>query len=123
LPSPGALRCIACIETCKRCGGKLRVIASIEDPVVIERILGHLGRDEGPADPAPARQGKRGPHSSRASMAFSGEAFSAAILRIPTAVPRSFEHGRKVGFEVEERRVRAHGRKGTRHLIWIATKR
>ena len=29
----------------------------------------------------------------------------------------------KVGFEVEERRVRAHGKKGTRHLIWIATKR
>ena len=33
------------IETCKRCGGKLRVIASIEDPEVIERILDHLSRD------------------------------------------------------------------------------
>jgi len=33
------------IETCRRCGGKLRVIASIEDSAVIERILEHLGGD------------------------------------------------------------------------------
>jgi hypothetical protein len=31
------------IERCRRCGGKLRVIASIEDPALIERILRHLG--------------------------------------------------------------------------------
>jgi hypothetical protein len=30
------------IETCRRCGGKLKVIASIEDPALIERILAHL---------------------------------------------------------------------------------
>jgi hypothetical protein len=35
------------IERCRRCGGKLRVIASIEDPALIERILSHLG--ESPA--------------------------------------------------------------------------
>jgi hypothetical protein len=29
------------IETCRCCGGKLRVIASIEDPALIERILAH----------------------------------------------------------------------------------
>jgi hypothetical protein len=40
------------IETCRRCGGRLRVIASIEDPVVIERILEHLGRDAELVDPA-----------------------------------------------------------------------
>jgi hypothetical protein len=40
------------IEVCRRCGGRLRVIASIEDPEVIERILEHLGRDAGPVDPA-----------------------------------------------------------------------
>lgn len=33
------------METCRQCGGKLRVIASIEEPTVIERILEHLGRD------------------------------------------------------------------------------
>lgn len=31
------------IERCRRCGGQLRVIASIEDETVIERILDHLG--------------------------------------------------------------------------------
>ena len=40
------------IEVCRRCGGKLRVIASIEEPAVIVRILDHLGRDGEPPDPA-----------------------------------------------------------------------
>ena len=31
-------------ETCRRCGGRLRVIASIEEPSVIDRILAHPGR-------------------------------------------------------------------------------
>jgi hypothetical protein len=30
------------IQTCPACGGALRIIASIEDPVVIEKILAHL---------------------------------------------------------------------------------
>jgi hypothetical protein len=30
------------IEGCARCGGKLRIIASIEEPQVIARILAHL---------------------------------------------------------------------------------
>ncbi len=30
------------IEACPVCGGALRIIACIEDPAVIERILGHL---------------------------------------------------------------------------------
>jgi hypothetical protein len=29
------------IEQCVRCGGRLKVIASIEEPEVIERILAH----------------------------------------------------------------------------------
>jgi hypothetical protein len=39
------------IETCRPCGGRLRVIASIEQPALIERILGHLGRAAGAVDP------------------------------------------------------------------------
>jgi hypothetical protein len=31
------------IERCRRCGGKLKVIASIEEQPVIDRILEHLG--------------------------------------------------------------------------------
>jgi hypothetical protein len=45
------------IEVCRRCGGKLKVIASIEDPPVIERILEHLGGDSEPADPANPSRG------------------------------------------------------------------
>ena len=40
------------IATCRRCGGRLRVIASIEALPVIERILEHLGRDAEFIDPA-----------------------------------------------------------------------
>lgn len=45
------------IEVCRRCGGKLRVIASIEEPATIERVLEHLGGDGesvGPAHPSRA---------------------------------------------------------------------
>jgi hypothetical protein len=30
------------IETCRECGGSMKVIACIEDPVVIQKILNHL---------------------------------------------------------------------------------
>jgi hypothetical protein len=46
------------IETCWRCGGQLKVIASIEDPPVIERILAHLvGHTAEPVDPAHRSRG------------------------------------------------------------------
>ncbi|MDA7754476.1 transposase [Pseudomonadales bacterium] len=34
------------IEKCEKCGGKVRVIACIEDPAAIQKILMHLGLDE-----------------------------------------------------------------------------
>jgi hypothetical protein len=40
------------LDTCHHCGGRRRVIACIEQPAVIERILGHLGRAAGTVDPA-----------------------------------------------------------------------
>jgi hypothetical protein len=40
------------IEVCRRCGGKLPVIVSIEEPAVIDRILEHLGCDSESVDPA-----------------------------------------------------------------------
>jgi hypothetical protein len=46
---------------CRRCGGPLRLIAGIEDPALIERILEHLGRDAEPVDPAhPSRAPPQG---------------------------------------------------------------
>jgi|TARA_B110000503_G_scaffold110558_1_gene165447 hypothetical protein len=34
------------IEKCDKCGGRVKIIASIEDPAVIEKILKHVGLDE-----------------------------------------------------------------------------
>jgi hypothetical protein len=49
------------IETCRQCGGKLRVIASIEEPAVIERILDHLSHTAETVDPAhPSRAPPQG---------------------------------------------------------------
>jgi hypothetical protein len=51
------------IETCRQCGGQLRVIASIEQPAVIERILDHLGHTAETVDPAyPSRAPPQGDH-------------------------------------------------------------
>jgi hypothetical protein len=49
------------IETCRRCGGRLRVIASIEDSALIGRILQHLGRLEACIDPT--HPSRAPPHS------------------------------------------------------------
>ena len=47
------------VLACLRCGGRLRLIATMEDPGVICRILAHLGlqlptESPGPAPPRPA---------------------------------------------------------------------
>jgi spermidine synthase len=39
-----------------------------------------------------------------------------------SAAPRFTSRLRKVGFSVDERRVRAHRGKGSRHVIWLATR-
>lgn len=49
------------IEACARCGGKLRVIASIEEPEVIARILAHLERKAPDQYPSELPIGARGP--------------------------------------------------------------
>jgi len=42
------------IETCRGCGGAIRIIAGIEDPVVIDKILTHL--DSKAAEPQAIRR-------------------------------------------------------------------
>jgi hypothetical protein len=52
------------IERCEHCGGANKIIASIEDPQVIGRILEHLGLDGSDADRhqlPPARAPPLGP--------------------------------------------------------------
>jgi hypothetical protein len=52
------------IETCPACGGAVRIIACIEDPVVIEKILAHL--DAKASEPeAPRRPPSRAPPQRR----------------------------------------------------------
>jgi hypothetical protein len=45
------------IETCPDCGGTLRVIACIEDPPLIAKILGHVrARRQKPSKPGRGRR-------------------------------------------------------------------
>ncbi|MBN1420123.1 MAG: transposase, partial [Planctomycetes bacterium] len=46
---------------CPRCGGRMRIIAFVQDSAVIEKILRHLGRWDPPRGPPPpaAHQGRR----------------------------------------------------------------
>jgi hypothetical protein len=37
------------IEACSECGGEVKIIANIEDPVVITKILAHLKEPVSPA--------------------------------------------------------------------------
>jgi hypothetical protein len=46
------------VLACPQCGGRLRLIATLHDPAVIRKILGHLapsysGQSPGPAPPEP----------------------------------------------------------------------
>jgi hypothetical protein len=43
------------VETCGACGGKMRIIAAVEDPQVIMKILDHLGLPSTPPLAKPAR--------------------------------------------------------------------
>ena len=45
------------IETCAQCGGQVRVMASMEDPVVIAKILGHVAAREVPVGSRPPTRG------------------------------------------------------------------
>ena len=39
---------------CPRCGGRLRVLATVQDPRAVQAILAHLPRPRAPASPGPA---------------------------------------------------------------------
>ena len=44
------------LEHCAQCGGELMIIAAVEEPAVIVRILTHLGLPACAPPPAPARR-------------------------------------------------------------------
>jgi uncharacterized protein YbaR (Trm112 family) len=43
------------VLACPRCGGRLRLIATVEDPAVVGKILAHLGLLHPAGSPGPAR--------------------------------------------------------------------
>ena len=45
------------IATCEQCGGPVKVVASIEDPAVIAKILGHEAARERPVGSRPPTRG------------------------------------------------------------------
>ena len=49
------------IETCSKCGGAVRVIACIEDPVVIDKILTYLDEEAALAEPLVLPQSRAPP--------------------------------------------------------------
>jgi hypothetical protein len=49
------------IDTCQRCCGTIRIIASIEEPAVFARILSHLERTALKPDPTGLPLGARAP--------------------------------------------------------------
>lgn len=50
------------VETCSKCGGRMKIIAAIEDPKVIRKILEHLGLPTKPPPLYPARGPPRQEH-------------------------------------------------------------
>jgi hypothetical protein len=46
---------LADVETCPRCGGRLRLLALVTQPKNVERFLRHLGEQTEPPPRAPAR--------------------------------------------------------------------
>ncbi len=49
------------IETCSKCGGAVRVIACIEDPVVLDQILTYLDEKAALAEPLVLPQSRASP--------------------------------------------------------------
>ena len=50
------------VETCSKCGGKIKIIAAIEDPKVIRKILEHMGLATKPPPLYPARGPPKAQH-------------------------------------------------------------
>jgi len=51
------------VETCRACGGTTKVIACIEDPVVIEKILSHLSEKASSTETTLLPESRAPPHA------------------------------------------------------------
>ncbi len=74
------------VLACPRCGGRMRLLATIEDPQVIRQILAHLGLPRGPRpQPTPAPSGSR--HCPRCRPACLPARLSACHAQMPPPGP------------------------------------
>jgi len=51
------------IETCSHCGGAVKIIACIEDPMVIEKVLTHLNKQTASAKPTELHESRAPPQA------------------------------------------------------------
>ncbi len=51
------------IETCRDCGGTMKIIACIEDPIVIRKILNHLHKNGPATTPSPLPEPRAPPQA------------------------------------------------------------
>ena len=51
------------IETCSTCGGAVKVIACIEDPLIIDKILTHLNEKAPPLQAPPLPKSRAPPQA------------------------------------------------------------
>jgi hypothetical protein len=56
------------VETCRECGGAMKVIACIEDPVVIKKILDHLKKKAKTNEPKPLSESRAPPAGIQAGL-------------------------------------------------------
>jgi hypothetical protein len=95
------------IETCRRCGGKLKVIASIEDPALIERILAHLEQRTESEQPATCRSLHVHRRHTRRSSDSTAALLARAIVRTERAGGAAFSDRARSNFWPSQRRMAA----------------
>ncbi len=103
------------IDTCQRCGGRLRIIASIEQPAVIAKILAHLARTAAePYQPEPVAGSSAAGRAERRGLAAAAVAWAGAprardrAVRADTELPSANRPGQGRRFESTIRRTRMH---------------
>ncbi|MCC6207923.1 MAG: hypothetical protein IT488_07205 [Gammaproteobacteria bacterium] len=96
-------------------GGLLRSAAGAYDAILLDVDNGPAGLTQKAND---WLYGAVGLNAARSALRPGG------VLAVWSAAPDRKFHARlqQTGFEVEELRVRAHGKRGARHIIWLARK-
>ena len=80
------------VETCRACGGAVKVIACIEDAVVIEKILTHLNEKALPIQ-AQLLPESRAPRAKRAGSTERFETTHSAQVALKLLLPRHERQG------------------------------